>query len=127
METRFTEAVAGEIVTEIPVFGSVQVFVAVAVDVDVVVVLVADVVVHVIAVLVAAVPQEVKPSRARTNAKTERSLTATPASLLEMTRAFGSSSTLFLKLQNDFLKIGYRATRRQQSLYPCRERRIALG
>jgi hypothetical protein len=47
--------------------------------------------------------------------------------LLEMTRAFGSSSTLFLKLQNDFIKIGYRATRRQQSLYPCLERRIALG
>ena len=116
----------GEIVTEIPVFGSVQVDVAVAVEVD-------DVDVFVVVVQLTAVlvdpkpPQEVKPSRARTNAKTERSLTATPASLLEMTRAFGSSSTLFLKLQNDFIKIGYRATRRQQSLYPCLERRIALG
>jgi hypothetical protein len=54
VETRLTEAVAGETVTEMPVVGSVQVFVAVvvvAVDVEVFVV-----VVHVTAVLAGAAP-----------------------------------------------------------------------
>ncbi len=99
--------------TEIPVFGSVQVFVAVAVDVDVVVVLVADVVVHVIAVLVAAVPQEVKPSRARTKANEKRGLTAHLSSFFDMTSAYDSDSILFPKMQNDFIKTDYRATHRR--------------
>ena len=110
VETRFTEAVAGEMVTEIPVTGSTQEFVAVAVDVvDVVEVVV---VVQVTAVLgAAAPPQEVKPSRTKTKAKEQRSLTAPLSSLFEMTTACGSDSSLFLKIQNDFIKTGYKAIR----------------
>jgi len=127
VDTIFTEAVVGEIVTEIPVVGSMQVDVAVAVDVVVVDVDVA-VVVQVTAVLVAAVPpQEVKPSRTKTKARGKRSLTAPLSSFFEMTRAYGSDSNLFPKMQNDFTKIGYTATRLQPSLHPCPERRIALG
>jgi hypothetical protein len=79
-------------------------------------------------VLVAAEPpQEVRPSRVRTKAKGKRSFTAHLSSFSEMTSAYGSDSTLSLKLQNGFIKTGYRATRRRQTLYPCPGDKTASG
>ena len=82
VDATFTEVVAGETVTEIPVVGSVHV------DVDVAVEVVEVVVAQVTAVLAAVPPQEVKPKAAVTNAdaKYKKRLTAPLSSVFEMTK-----------------------------------------
>ena len=91
--TTFTETVAGEIVTLMPVTGSVQV------DIEVVVEVVEVVVVHVTAVLVAAfLLQEARPKSAMSKTKNRRRFTAPLSSLFEISNPYGSVSILILKM-----------------------------
>ena len=88
MVTTFTETVAGEIVTLMLVTGSVHV------SVELFVAVVDVVVVHVIAVLAGAAPQEVRLKIAMDKIKRERNFTAPLSLPFEIPNTFDSASTL---------------------------------
>lgn len=87
----FTEIVTGEMVTLMPVTGSVQV------DEEVLLDAVEVLVTHVTAVLAGAEPQEARPNRAMSKAKKSRCFTAPLDSLFEIPGTFGCVSILIPK------------------------------